>query len=69
MAVRGRSESVLGRALLPVHARKHGQHNLAVLREVFAGRPWIPALGSSPSSTTSGRVDAALRLLSGTLGP
>jgi transposase len=29
-------------------ARKHGEHNLAVLREVFTGRPWIPAPGPSP---------------------
>ncbi|MGH8827404.1 MAG: IS66 family transposase [Jiangellaceae bacterium] len=29
-------------------ARKHGEHPLAVLRELFAGRPWIPAAAASP---------------------
>lgn len=29
-------------------ARKHHQHALATLRDVFAGQPWIPALGASP---------------------
>ena len=29
-------------------ARKHHQHSLAVLRDLFAGQPWIPASGASP---------------------
>jgi transposase len=29
-------------------ARKNGQHALAVLRDLFAGRPWLPAAASSP---------------------
>ena len=29
-------------------ARKNGQHALAVLRDLFVGRPWLPAAASSP---------------------
>ena len=29
-------------------ARKNGQHALAVLRDLFAGRPWLPAAAASP---------------------
>ncbi len=28
-------------------ARKHGEHPLAVLRELFAGRPWIPTAAAA----------------------
>jgi len=47
-----RSESG-ARAFLAVRsylstARKNGQHALAVLRDLFAGRPWLPAAASSP---------------------
>ena len=47
-----RSESG-ARAFLAVRsylstARKNGQHALAVLRDLFAGWPWLPAAASSP---------------------
>lgn len=29
-------------------ARKHGQSAMVVLRELFTGQPWIPAIGQSP---------------------
>ncbi len=29
-------------------ARKHGQSAMVVLRDLFTGQPWIPALGASP---------------------
>ena len=29
-------------------ARKHGQSAIAVLRDLFTGQPWIPAIGASP---------------------
>ena len=29
-------------------ARKHGQSAMVVLRDLFTGQPWIPAIGASP---------------------
>ena len=29
-------------------ARKHGQSAMTVLRDLFTGQPWIPAIGASP---------------------
>ena len=29
-------------------ARKHGQSAMVVLRDLFTGQPWIPALSASP---------------------
>ena len=29
-------------------ARKHGQSAMVVLRDLFTGHPWIPAIGASP---------------------
>ena len=29
-------------------ARKHGQSSMVVLRDLFTGQPWIPAVGASP---------------------
>jgi transposase len=29
-------------------ARKHGQSAMVVLRDLFTGQPWIPAVGASP---------------------
>jgi transposase len=29
-------------------ARKHGQGAMVVLRDLFTGQPWIPAIGTSP---------------------
>jgi transposase len=29
-------------------ARKHGQSAMTVLRDLFIGQPWIPAVGASP---------------------